>query len=51
MNDMGGKKYKLLTFMGEELERELVVMGNQMLSVANNLMETQQPLQQVNDSN
>ena len=26
-------------------------MGNQMLSVANNLMETQQPLQQVNDSN
>ena len=29
---MGGKKYKLLTFMGEELERELIVMGNQMLS-------------------
>ena len=26
-------------------------MGNQMLSVANNLMETQQPLPQVNDSN
>ncbi|KAK2571363.1 hypothetical protein P5673_003950 [Acropora cervicornis] len=37
--------------MGEELERELVVMGNQMLSVANNFRETQQPLLQVNDSN
>ncbi|XP_068686923.1 uncharacterized protein [Montipora foliosa] len=36
---------------GEEPERELAVMGNQMLSVANNLMETQQPLPQVNDSN
>ena len=45
-----GKKYKILTFIGEEPERELVVIGNQMLSVANNMMETQQPLPQVNDS-
>ena len=45
------KKYKILTFIGEAPERELVVMGNQMLSVANNLMEAQQPLSQVNDSN
>ena len=48
---MWGKKYKILTFIGEEPERELVVKGNQMLSVANNLMETQQPLPQLNDSN
>ena len=46
-----GEKYKILTFIREEPERELVLMGNQMLSLANNLMETQQPLPQVNDSN